>query len=98
MSELVAGLIEKPAEAFPKLMPLLALMMDQGAAYLEITRGEQREKLTERQLSILIQPRDYPEVFNAFMTAFLRGTEREVEAEPTKKEGPGQDPSPSHGS
>ena len=98
ISELLTGLIQKPADAFPKVIPLLALMMDQGAAYLEITRGEQREKLTERQLSILIQPRDYPEVSNAFITAVVRGISREVEADPPKKEDPGQDPPLSPGS
>lgn len=95
LMELAEG---KPVGFLTAALPLLAVMMDQGAAYLEITAGEAREKLTERQLSILLQVRDFPEVMNAFFQAVNRGIVREVEINPSKKDDPAPEKSPAHGS
>lgn len=84
---------------FPALLSLLAVMIDQGATYIEITTGEQREKLTKRQLESLLHPGDCTEVWAKMVEAINAGFSREIEAEfPKKKEEAEAEDSPSPGS
>lgn len=84
VGEAVSG---KPmGEVLETLSWLLAVLMQQGFAYCDLTGAERPEKLLKQEeLEVLLQPADIPQIQNAVFGTIGMGAAREVETEDAGK-------------
>ncbi len=65
---------------------ILAILIEQGAAYKKIIDGEDIKAPTQDELEVIMGVADFANIQEALMGAMTSGMEREIEVEPGKNE------------
>lgn len=64
---------------------ILALLIDQGAAYKRVVDGEDIKAPTQEELEVIMGVADFANIKDTLMGAMMAGMKREIEVEPNPK-------------
>jgi len=64
---------------------ILALLIDQGAAYKRVVDGEDIKAPTQEELEVIMGVADFANLKDTLMGAMMAGMKREIEVEPNPK-------------